>query len=152
VKMTNAVPLLGKPSRRHVSRVANGAKLLPSTDGRSVTARRFKDLIYDIGADLGGLSELSEAEKQLIRRGALLSAESERQEALWARQHAGERVKGEKFDLEHYSMLVNCQRRIFEVLGLKRRTRDVSLDSYLDAKDFGAPVPPVPPETTEPTG
>jgi hypothetical protein len=37
-------------------------------DGRSVTARRFKDLYEDIAADLGGLDQLSEGQRQLIRR------------------------------------------------------------------------------------
>ena len=49
------------------SRVGNGAKLLPLTDGRSATARRFKDLVFDIAADLGGVDHLSTAEMQLIR-------------------------------------------------------------------------------------
>ena len=71
------------------SRVTNGSKLLPLADGRSVTARRFRDLYEDIAMDLGGLDCLSEGQKQLIRRAAMLSAESERLEALSARGEAG---------------------------------------------------------------
>lgn len=33
-----------------------------------MTARRFKDLVFDIAADLGGVAQLSTAEMQLIRR------------------------------------------------------------------------------------
>jgi hypothetical protein len=55
------------------------------TDGRSATARRFKDLVEDISADLGGKELLSEGQRQLIRRAAMLSAECERLEALAAR-------------------------------------------------------------------
>jgi hypothetical protein len=110
------------------SRVGNGKVLLPMTDGRSATARRFQDLYEDIASDLGGLDILSEAERQLVRRAATLSAESERQEAEWA--------NGRPFDLAAYSVTANCLRRLFETLGLRRVSRDVtpSLQSYLQAK------------------
>ena len=49
-----------------------------------LTARRFQDLYEDVANDLGGIDLLSEGQKQLIRRAATLSAESERQEAEWA--------------------------------------------------------------------
>jgi hypothetical protein len=103
--------------------------LLPLTDGRSLTARRFQDLYEDIGADLGGLDLLSEAQKQMIRRAATLSAESERQEAEWA--------NGRPFDLAAYATTANCLRRLFETLGIERRSRDItpSLGSYLQAKE-----------------
>ena len=68
------------------SRVTNGSKLLPLSDGRSVTARRFRDIYEDVAADLGGLDQLSEGQKQLCRRAAMLSAESERMEALAAQE------------------------------------------------------------------
>ena len=42
-----------KPEAR--SRVGNGKVLLPMTDGRSLTARRFQDLYEDVANDLGGL-------------------------------------------------------------------------------------------------
>ena len=90
---------IAQPVRRSAaqrSRVGNGAKLLPATDGRSMTARRFKDLIDDIAADLGGAAFLSEAKRQLVRRAAMLWAECERHEALG--------VRGEKeFNLGLYS-------------------------------------------------
>jgi hypothetical protein len=66
------------------SRVTNGSKLLPLSDGRSVTARRFRDLYDGICGDLGGVDQLSEGQRQLARRAAMLSSESERQEALVA--------------------------------------------------------------------
>jgi hypothetical protein len=52
----------GKSSTR--SKAANG-KLLPMTDGRSATARRFRDLIQDISADLGGVALLSKVSASL---------------------------------------------------------------------------------------
>jgi hypothetical protein len=117
-------PARRKPMAR--SKVGNGKVLLPMTDGRSLTARRFQDLYEDIGSDLGGLSALSEGKKQLIRRAATLSAESERLEAEWA--------NGREFDIMVYSTLANCLRRILESLGLDRVARDVSLSAYLDGK------------------
>src|ERR1700686_4962965 len=85
-----------KPEAR--SRVGNGKTLLPMVDGRSATARRFKDLVEDIAADLGGKDHLSEGQRQLIRRAAMLSAESERMEALAARGEA-------EFDIDLYWMI-----------------------------------------------
>ncbi|PNE10336.1 MAG: hypothetical protein CR217_14920 [Beijerinckiaceae bacterium] len=91
------------------SRVTNGSKLLPLSDCRSATARRFRDLYEDIAADLGGLNQLSEGEKQLIRRAALLSAELERQEAMAARNDrlpdgaiAWKSEAGFLFDVDRY--------------------------------------------------
>jgi hypothetical protein len=111
------------------SRAGNGAKLLPLTDGRSATARRFKDLVYDISGDLGGMSQLTTAEVQLVRRASMLSAECERHEALAA--------QGDKeFDVQTYVVMTNSLKRVLEVIGVKRRSRDVTpdLSTYLQAK------------------
>lgn len=99
------------------------------TDGRSATARRFKDLVYDIAADLGGVAHLSTAEMQLIRRASMLSAECERQEAMAVREDV-------EFDCDGYVVMTNALRRVLETVGLRRRSKDVtpSLQSYLQAK------------------
>jgi hypothetical protein len=81
------------------------------TDGRSLTARRFQDLYEDICGDLGGVDHLSEGQKQLVRRVATLSAESERLEAEWA--------NGREFDIVEYSTIANCLRRLLETIGLR---------------------------------
>ena len=120
-----------KPEAR--SRVGNGKVLLPMTDGRSLTARRFQDLYEDVANDLGGLDLLSEGQKQLIRRAAMLSAESERQEAEWA--------NGRPFDLTVYSTTANCLRRILESLGLERVARPVNDGSQALADYFSRPPP-----------
>src|SRR5437660_12846948 len=120
------------PSRKAMgrSKLSNGKKLLPLTDGRNATARRFKDLVGDIAADLGGLDRLSEGQRQLIRRAAMLSAECERQEALSARGEA-------EFDIDAYGMICDRLGRLFGRLGLERKSRDVTPDlkSYLAGKD-----------------
>jgi hypothetical protein len=112
------VPQLAKRSRAHRSRVSNGNKLLPLADGRSVTARRFRDLYEDIGADLGGLDQLSEGQRQLIRRAAMLSAECEKLEAMSARGDG-------EFDLEQYGQMTDRLGRCLQRIGLERRSRDV---------------------------
>jgi hypothetical protein len=116
------------------SRVTNGSKLLPLADGRSVTARRFRDLYEDIGMDLGGLDCLSEGQKQLIRRAAMLSAESERLEALSARGEAG-------FDIDLYGMICDRLGRLFGRLGLERKARPVNDGSAVLSDYFSRPPP-----------
>ena len=64
-------PVRRSPYNR--SRVANG-KLLPATDGRSLAARRFRDLYEDTDG-LGGANHLSEGQRQLARRAAMLSSD-----------------------------------------------------------------------------
>src|SRR5688500_16455594 len=50
------------------SRVTNGSALLPEIDGRSLWARRYKDLINLHLTDLGGEAAASEGEKAIVRR------------------------------------------------------------------------------------
>jgi hypothetical protein len=104
------------------------------TDGRSATARRFKDLVEDIAADLGGKDHLSEAQRQLIRRAAMLSAESERMEALAARGEA-------EFDIDLYGMICDRLGRLFGRLGLERVARPVNDGSQALAEYFSRPLP-----------
>ena len=125
-------PVFGLKRGKGRSRVTNGSKLLPLADGRSVTARRFRDLYEEIGNDLGGLDKLSEGQKQLIKRAAMLSAECERLEA--------QSVRGDPFNVDAYGMIVDRLGRLFGRIGLERRSRDVTptLQSYLEAKTEGA--------------
>jgi hypothetical protein len=124
------IPKLARRKPEARSRVGNGKILLPMVDGRSAAARRFKDLVEDIAADLGGKDHLSEGQRQLIRRAAMLSAESERMEALAARGEA-------EFDIDLYGMHCDRLGRLFGRLGLERRSKDVTPDlrSYLAGKD-----------------
>jgi hypothetical protein len=125
-------PVFGLKRGKGRSRVTNGSKLLPLADGRSVTARRFRDLYEEIGNDLGRLDKLSEGQKQLIKRAAMLSAECERMEAA--------SVRGEPFSIDGYGMIVDRLGRLFQRIDLERRSRDITptLQSYLEAKTKGA--------------
>ena len=115
-----------KPTHR--SRVSNGSVLLPGVDGRSLWARRLRDLIENHTADLGGEDRISEAERSIVRRAATLTVELERLEAKFAL--AGEAAAA---DLDLYQRTAGNLRRLLEAVGLERRQRDVTptLDEYL---------------------
>jgi hypothetical protein len=98
------------------SRVTNGKDLfLSNVDQRSAIYRRFRDVLYQI---LGGSEHLSEAQRQLARRCALLSAECEKLEA--------DSVAGKPIDLGLYGVLTDRLGRAFQRLGLKRVLKDVT--------------------------
>lgn len=116
-----------KPEAR--SRLSNGKQLfIESVDGRSAEARRFRDVLAEICADLGGADRLSEGQRQLARRCAMLSVECEKLES--------KAVAGEEIDLESFGVMVDRLGRAFGRLGLRRVPRDVTPDlrSYLAAK------------------
>ena len=83
----------------------------------------MKDLMELHIADLGGESEISEAERSLIRRAATLATELERMEAQFAAAGAAD---PETLDL--YGRQAGTLKRMLEGLGLKRRPRDVTPD------------------------
>jgi len=105
------------------SKVTNGSRLLPDVDGRTIWARRMRDLVLAHTADLGGDGEISEAERSLIRRAATIATELERLEAEFA--NAG---KADPEALDLYGRQAGTLKRILEGLGLKRRPRDVTPD------------------------
>ena len=108
---------LAKPSRTNRSRVTNGSSLhLGEVDGRSEAARRFRDVLSEIVSDLGGSDTLSEGQRQLARRAAMMSVEAERMEA--------EAVAGGKLDPDAFGALSDRLGRVFNRLGLKRVARD----------------------------
>jgi hypothetical protein len=61
--------------------VSNGRRIFNGVDGRSIEARRFRDLIAALAADLGGLDSLTEAERTLVRHTASLAVRSEQLQA-----------------------------------------------------------------------
>jgi hypothetical protein len=109
------------------SRVRSG-QLLPGIDGRSAWTRRCRDLIAAHIADLGGIDNVSAAERSIVRRAAVLTTELERMEAAFAQ--AGE---ASVEDLDVYQRVANSLRRLLESVGLERRARTVepTLSEYL---------------------
>ena len=116
------------------SRVTNGRSLFVGEvdgrpiDGRTVQARRFRDVLESILSDLGGRDQISEGEYQLARRATALSVAAEIEEAYLA--------TGKRLDAEANVKLVNGLNRTFANLGLRRRQRDITppLAEYLAQK------------------
>ena len=110
-----------KPTAR--SRVTNGSRLLPNTDGRSVWARRLRDLCELYTRDLGGVEAVSLPESLLIRRASCLVVELELLESKMSQCEDG----ADERTLDAYQRCTNTLRRTLESLspGLQRRPRQV---------------------------
>jgi hypothetical protein len=115
-----------KPTAR--SRITNGADLLPGIDGRSLIARRYRDIAAQIAVDQGGADRCSEARAQLIRRFAASAVMAEAMEARLAR--------GEKIDAAEHCLLSSILVRLATRIGIDRRAKHVTplLRDYLEDK------------------
>jgi hypothetical protein len=119
----------GCPKRQR-SALTNG-KLLTGVDGRNPWLRRAKDLIREHVVDLGGPDNVSVAERSIIRRAAVITAELEHLEARFAL--AGEATAE---DLDLYLRGSNNLRRLLEAIGLRRRPRDITPDPLAYAREL----------------
>jgi hypothetical protein len=119
-------PALAAPSPATRSRVTNHADLLPGLDGRSASARRFRDLIGAFIADAGGLDRCSEVKLGLLRR---LAAASVLAEVIEARA-----VNGEPVDVNEFCTLASTTVRLSQRVGISRVPRDVTptVNDYID--------------------
>jgi len=108
------------------TRRGTGAVTLAGVDGRSMLARRFREITTGIEADLG--NDLTEAQRALLARAATL--------AVWCEEREAELARGEQFDAGEYATISNALRRILSDLGLHRVSRDVTPDlhSYINGK------------------
>lgn len=89
---------------------------LDMIDGRTRVGARVRNTETQLAADLGG--DLTEAQKALARRAAIINAVIEDQETRWAR--------GEKFDLAEHLAATNTLRRVLSTLGIERRAKAVN--------------------------
>jgi hypothetical protein len=119
-------PPIDRGQRAHRSSVSNGSRLfaVAGLDGRTQTARRFRDLIEIWTLDLGGPELLGEGQRQLVRRAASLSIMAESIEADMARDMA--------FDVTVYGTIADRLRRLCETLGLQRKVKDVSQSAVVE--------------------
>jgi hypothetical protein len=122
----------GRPpiqDRRAKSRVSNGTQVLPGVDGRSLVARRYRDITSAVIADQGGLARMSEARQQLIRRFAAAAVIAEQIEAKLA--------NGEAVNIQEHALLSSTLTRLASRIGIDRRMRTItpSLQEYLVMKD-----------------
>jgi hypothetical protein len=107
------------------SRAGNDIGQLSGVDGRSMIARRYKELCIDLSDHLGG--DPTSTEIALLRRCAALQAWCEKAESDFA--NTGD------IEIQQYTSATNTLRRLVNDLGLQRVTRDVTLDlsDYLEA-------------------
>jgi hypothetical protein len=116
-----------KGDRRYAkARVSNGNDVLPGIDGRTILARRYKDISSQIIADQGGITQLSESRLQLIRRFAAAACLAEQLEARLA--------NGEEIDIAQHSLLCSTLTRLVQRIGIARVPKNVtpSLSAYIE--------------------
>jgi hypothetical protein len=113
------------------SAVTNGNRLHVERPGDTKWARRFADVLHEIVSDLMGQDGLSEGQRQLARRATTLSIACEKME--------GEAARGAEIDLDMYGTMTDRLGRVFQRLGLERRSKDVTpdLQTYI-RKTYGA--------------
>ena len=111
-------PAVARAKDPQKSRVANGSSLLPGVDGRSVWVRRCRELIGEHVSDLGGIDNVSAAERSIVRRACVLTVELERYEKRFAL--AGE---ASPEDLEIDARIAANLRRLLEFVGVQRRSK-----------------------------
>ena len=93
--------------------MTNDPLALRGIDGRSIEARRYRDLVLAFVDDLGGTDCASEADKALARQAAGAVVASE---AMQARIIAGEAV-----DLEQATRLQNAANRFLQAIRSQTR-------------------------------
>jgi hypothetical protein len=98
------------------SRISNGSAVLDNVDGRSSTARRYRDVLNELISDMGG--DPSGAQTAIARRAAALCVVCEQAEA--------EMVAGGVLNLAEFTTAANSLRRLLSDLGLERRAKDIS--------------------------
>jgi len=112
-----------KPRGR--SRVSNGsATFLDEVDGRSILARRYRDILRQLVSDIGG--DPSEAQSIIAKRSATI--------AVWCELAEARLAKGEDLNIVEFTTATNALRRLLFDLGIKRVPRDItppSVASYI---------------------
>jgi hypothetical protein len=110
------------------SSVSNGRDILPDIDGRSLVARRYRDISFAMLADQGGDDQCSESRKQLIRRFAAAAVLAEQMEAQLAR--------GESINISEHALLCSTMVRVAQRIGVDRVARNITptLEQYLERR------------------
>jgi hypothetical protein len=118
------LPRASDPKAYGRLRVSNDATvLLAEADGRSMIARRFRDIVSAILIDQGGEDRCSESRKQYVRRFAAAACLAEQMEARLA--------NGEEIDIAEHALLCSTMVRVGNKIGVNRIPRDVSDDDPL---------------------
>jgi hypothetical protein len=101
---------------------------LQDFDKRTLAYTETKKLITAIESDLGGADQLSAAERQIVQHAAVVGAMLADFEVRY--------LAGKRIDTSEYGFLVGVQHRLFSLVGLRRRSKDItpSLDQVLAEK------------------
>jgi hypothetical protein len=94
------------------SAATNDPLFLRGVDGRSVVARRYRDVAIALADDLGGQDGLAEPSKILVRQAAAITVQVESLQS--------KIVAGEDVDLEQLTRLSNVLGRTLQRLGLRK--------------------------------
>lgn len=125
-------PAAAPPSTTNRSRITNGKALLAGVNGCSAMARRYRDLVCLLSAEIGG--DLGEAESLQVKAAASLQLHVE---DLTARV-----VRGEPVDPEAMTRAANGAMRALAALRRRKAARRpagrVGLTDYLASKDRAA--------------
>jgi hypothetical protein len=115
------------------SAITNGTALLADCDHRTAWMRRLRDLISAHTSDMGGLDNISEAERSILRRASMLELQLEMLETRFAANPDG---VASTSDLLLYQRTASALRRLLESLGLQRRAKDVTPHPLDYARDY----------------
>ncbi|TIW46191.1 MAG: hypothetical protein E5V71_05055 [Mesorhizobium sp.] len=109
------------------SKLTTHEGFLPDVDMRSSWARRFRDAVALHASDMGGSENLTEAQRSIIRRMALIQTELEFSEMKIAQAREDDHEPG-GIRLDRYRQMSETLRRLAESLGLHagRHARDVT--------------------------
>jgi hypothetical protein len=94
------------------TRVGNGRALLSGIDGRSIGARRFREVFTRLANELAleKRARITAQDEILLRRAAALS--------VWAEQAEADLAAGKPFDVANFTAATALLRRIMTDLGL----------------------------------
>ena len=110
------------------SAVTNDPLLLRGVDGRSMIARRYRDVAIALADDLGGQDRLSEPSKILVRQAAAMTVQVESLQS--------KIVSGDDVDIEQLTRLSNVLGRTLQRLGIRKRdVRKLTVSEYLERRD-----------------
>jgi hypothetical protein len=114
------------------SRVSNRSRILPGVDGRSATARRFRDICRSYEIDFGG--NVTEVERDLIRQAAALVVRSEQMQA--------DLILGKPVSNDELVRVSSTAKRLLETIRAKadkrKPTGATALQEYLAQRAAGA--------------
>lgn len=124
--MNENSPSLAPSSPTARSAVSNGSRLLQGVDGRSASARRFRDLVREFTAELGGDTIMTEPMRAMVRQASAVTVEAERMQATI--------IRGEPVDTEQLVRVTNTLSRIMN--GLKAKAKASKAGQRTDLSEY----------------